>query len=511
MGSSMNSKKYPKTQKGKSILKGCPDLQEWCDDTHLRGYQLYNYNKTHPILIRTKADIEQLSSNIWKNKIFARPCPKTPRHGFVDSRVISSKKELHKLLNQVLKIDSEGEIILTHFIDKATCNAVFSINGLLSIGPKHDGATAGIKSFSLPVKPEKFWKKFPDLVSNSGLQKKDNIFVEGVFTKPSKAESSYDPVKNNGLHITQVRGGPPVKAITDYIPQAMIVKHIIKPNNDLVAWETEVKKLKPGTVVYAKGHTLASHAAIHCVLNKVPFITSFLPKINQTLSPIQEKKINLNYRQFRLGVSLALSSTHDITRVFHVSAAILHNWAYIKNSEHASWLLGMAAGYLCKVMCAINLGEYRHFCNSTNNSSYTRRNSLYTKVITSNKLNLHMKKMPNALKTFSSERKYKPAFGGPRWAKSSKYNILIWNAIAKINYYGLTEARANKLVSLINKSINLVHNNGWLFNKVSSEFCLDYLAEYSGLSAFQLSDSLYNFYINLRKVKRLKSLTPIKI
>ena len=503
----MDSKKYSKTQKGKSILKGCPELEVWCNNTHLRGYQPYNINKIHPILIKSKDDIKKLSSNIWKNKIFARPCPKTPRHGFVESRVVSSKKELYNLLNEVLKADSHGEIILTNFIDKAVCNAVFSINGLLSIGPKHYGATAGVNSFSIPVKPEKFWKKFPNLVSNSGLQKKDNIFVEGVFTKPSKYKYFHDPVQDNGLHITQVRGGPPVKAITDYIPKSITVKHIVKPNNDLVAWESEVKKFKPGTVVYAKGHTLASHAAIHCVLNKVPFITSFVPLIDQNLTPILDKKSNLNYRQFRMGVSLALSSAYDIRRMFHVSVTVLHNWAYIKNSEHASWLLGMAAGYLCKVMCAINLGEYRHFCNN----SYTRRSYVYEKVITSNKLSTHMKKMPEAVKTFTRQRKYKPAFGGPRWAKSATYNILIWNAIAKINNYGLTETRVNKLVSLINKSINLVHNNGWLFNKISGEYCLDILSEYSGLSAFQLSDSFYEFHTNLKKVKRLKNLAPIKI
>jgi hypothetical protein len=495
----------PRTQKGKSIYGGCDLLESKIGQNALRGYA-YIFNNSPLALIQSYKDIEFLDPFIWKNKVFARPCPITPRHGFVDSRIIHNAKECKQLLTEVLAADKNGELVLTRFINKAVCSAVFSASGLLSIGPGHDGATAGKKSFSIPVKPENIWKLNPNIISESGLSKKDNVFIETVFTKINSSDfddpSSADSL---GLRVTQVRGGPSVKAVTDYVPKLMIVKKVVMPHNDLLAWESDVKKFSPGTVVYGKGHTLASHAGIHCVINKVPFITSFKPVIGLKIKPALNTEVKLNHRQFRLGTTLGFSKPAHIRLMFHTSVTILHNWAYLRNSEHASWLLGLSASYLVKVMSALNFGEYRHFVNKR----YIKRGSVYKRIIKSNKIGLYMRKSPKVAATFSNKKVNKPAYGGVRWAAAVKATISIWNSLANIQKLGLTNTRANKLISQINKSINLIHNNGWLFNKISEQHCLNFITSNPGISALQMSDVLYDSYKSLNEVKRLRNINPV--
>lgn len=63
----------------------------------------------------------------------------------------------------------------------------------------------------------------------------------------------------------------------------------------------------------------------------------------------------------------------------------------------------------------------------------------------------------------------------------------------------------------MNKSINLIHNNGWLFNKISSKHYLDNINGHSGIAALQLSDILYKAHNNIKKVKRLRNINCVRI
>jgi hypothetical protein len=228
--------------------------------------------------------------------------------------------------------------------------------------------------------------------------------------------------------------------------------------------------------------------------------------IGKEIEPVLDKSAPLNHRQFKLGTTLGLTDKKDMRYMFHVSVAILHNWAYLRNSTHSSWLLGLSAAYLSKIMCALNYGEYRHYVNK----HYIKRTSIYKKVISSNRIGSYMRRAPTVAATFVDKKKYKYAYGGPRWATSVKANIRIWNNIASIHKLGLTNTRANKLISTLNKSINLLHNNGWLFNKISDQTCLNTLQQFPGLSLFQMSDVLYDSYNKLGKIKRLRNVNFVK-
>src|ERR1035437_7070023 len=80
---------------------------------------------------------------------FARPCPKRPRHGFVDSKVVNNPEEAAELIQKTLEIDPDGEVLFAPILD-ATYSAIWT-PGLISIGPGNDGATAGKNSFALKV------------------------------------------------------------------------------------------------------------------------------------------------------------------------------------------------------------------------------------------------------------------------------------------------------------------------------------------------------------------------
>lgn len=486
----------PKTQKAKSILFGCSELQEQSSYIYsLRGYGTKSLILKDPLLITNKQDIAKIPADFWQDKkIFARPCPKVPKHGFVDSRLISSKDELKSLLKEVLDEDPQGEIVLTNFLDGAVCSAVLTTGGTVSIGPGHNGATAGKNSFSFPVKPE----ELPMSVrKKAGVVKYDNQFIETVFTKPVGWVESF--------HYTQVRGGPAIAATKDFIPKKVVVKKVVAPNDDLVAWEKEVKKFAAGTVVYGPGHTLASHAAIHCVINNIPFVTSFAPKVGQTLVPSSNEKVTFSQRDFKVGFTLGIDNSIEIHKMLHTSAAILHNWAYLRTSEHASWMLGLGTAYFIKVLCALNFGEYRY----ANSNTKLDRDTVYKNLLSSPKFGNYIRRSPKVARDFKNTSIFKPGFGGAKWAKAAYMSVDIWNLASKIFQTSFKAEDAKQLIKALNKAVNLVHNNGWLFNKISEQPLLNYIAEHPGLAILQMSDVLYKNYKLRKTLRRLRNVNRV--
>jgi hypothetical protein len=491
--------KSPRTQKAKSVIYGCPRLNTSINNSRIRMTSECSSQNNLAHLIQSMEDIQRITPKFWENnpKIFARPCPLTPRHGFVDSRVISSSLELKNLFDEVQSIDPEGEILLMRFLDKAHVNAILSTSGVLSVGPGHDGATSGKNSFSIPVNPETLHYS---IMHWSGLPEDSNVFIEAVIAPISN--------KHRKFNLTQVRGGPSIPAVKDFIPNQITVNKVVEPNDDLVAWESEVKGFAPGTVVFGAGHTLASHAAIHCVLNNIPFITTKAPNIGDVLSPTEERQYDLDLNSFRLGTTLGMRDSVDITHMLHMSACVVHNWAYLRKSEHASWLLGLAASYFTKVMCALCFGEHRHF---TEDRKKISRDQIYKEVITTNRVSSYLKKSPKIASKFLDPLTRISGYGGLRWAAAVKSQILIWNSVVDINEQGINDETVRCLMENLNKAVNLLHNNGWLFNKISEKDMLDDIAHKPGLSMLQFSDVLFDNYTKLQSIKYIRKMPRIDV
>lgn len=477
------------TQKAKGILNGLDVLcsVELRDKYH--GISRFVNNSKHT-LIHSILDVEL--NNVLP--CFARPCPKVPRHGFVDSKVIHDNKQLRKMWNESRAIDPESEIVLGPYVPSVKYNAVYVNSGNISIGKGNDGATNGNDAISFPVAPHRFE---PLIMGRSGLDIDDTVYLESIY-RP-------DHPNSRKWLLTQIRGGPKINSVSsDFIPKRIKVKEIVKPHDDLVQWEKDVTQFKPGTVVYGAGYTLASHAAIHCVINKIPFVTSECPKVGDVLKPKGNTRNKLIRDDFKRGVKAAINMCswykfEDLCRFLYYSLSIIHNWAYIKQSPHASWLLGAASMLYCKIGTSLVFGEHRHLTESSKN-----REKIYEHVMCGN-LKL-MKNLPKVLNDFYNKQ-WSAGFGGIPWATCAWYMHSLWNEITKILCGNNATIRGREVASIIgvmNRATNIAHNNGWWFNKFASRADMDFVADMPGLAAYFVADVFYDLHKRMKALKNSK-------
>lgn len=114
------------------------------------------------------------------NKPFVRPCPVKPRHGFVDSRVITTHQEWRDILYETKEADPLGELIVMEWIE-ANASAVVSKHQV-AMGSGHDGVT-GDKGLTMvtSIPEDVTWKAFRNYdFSRAGVPSKHRPLVELV-------------------------------------------------------------------------------------------------------------------------------------------------------------------------------------------------------------------------------------------------------------------------------------------------------------------------------------------
>lgn len=493
-----------KTQKALGVLEGIPRL------LHTTKLDMYAESVTHR-LIRNQDDILQLF-HCGKYKglpggfppelpMFARPCPIKPRHGFVESRTVNDVEEIKALMKEVHKEDANGEILLGNHYDEVKYNAVYVSSGALSIGPGNDGATGGKESVSFPIAPY----KSTTLKRKSKIKESEEMYVEAIL-----------PNDHSRWALTQIRGGPAIDAGNeDFVPRRMIVKKVVTPCADLLLWEKQVKKFDNGTVVYGNGHTLASHAAVHCILHDIPFVVSHEPHVGDTLKSTEcnKRKHTMNREQFKKGVFMAIRKpfenrimfSNSFNEEFRFCFAVLHNWFRLKESPHADWLIGVAITTFARLCAALVLGEYRHH-DSSMFGSYDGRDAVYRLVKMQSKR--FVSALPKVFEHFYSGS-WNSGFGGIPWANCSWYTIALWQTIiAEYNSKVKTMSHKNiaKLMDAMNRTINQAHNNGWWFNKIATQTDMDFAAKNPALTALCVADLFYAAAKSVEAIKDTKSL-----
>jgi len=488
-----------KTQKAKGIMNG---INTFIDASGSFLGKIVNI-PAH-IFIGTRKEAKNVSTSVLPG--FARPCPKVPRHGFVDSKVVKTRKELVDLFDEARQVDSNAEMVIGPVFDWVKYSSVYTSNGTITVGKGNDGATGGHDTISFPVAPTKLDKK---TTKDSGLLDKDTAYIESIYTYDGNFGNKKNQYINTGkvnytTHITQIRGGPEISVdLQDFIPEDVCVSQVVKPNNNLVEWERQVKEFDEDTVVYAPGSSLSSHAAIHCFLRRIPFITSFEPKVGQVIEQIGMAENFKNNRRFKCGVTAAFeimnkANTEVLSDYFLFALSVIHNWPYLSESTDSDWLIGAAATIYAILGTAVVMGESRHF--STAGGS-TPRHVVYTKSFD---LKENMTKaLPNTMNIFYNG-KWTPGFGGINWAWCSIYNISIWNNIIDIynsNSELVNEEKLNKLVGSLNLMANLSHNNGLWFDKIYSDMSImDFAADQPAANMIVSSAVLYDIYEELNNV-----------
>ena len=495
----LNNNKYtPKTQKARGI-KALLEAHNpgWYYISGLQGTpeeinDLWNY----------------LSSEFNNGNIFARPCPRTPRHGFVESRIIKTENELKQLLAETYAADPRGEMLYTRKID-APISAVVT-NNSLTLGPGHDGATAGKHSVTLDIatdlrqwvdkQPMRFYSYKYDIRRSvkpshyAGLKPQSRMpFVEFVGSKP-----------------VQLRYGPTLEGYSgNWIPAyGTSASHVLSTNylpSDMLALESELKaaieNYCPGELaVYAPGHSLSSHLAIQCISKGIAVFTTEHPRPMQPVKTSAYEPIP-SVLQSKLAKSIPWKRTNLIEAIALVQAT-----AAAKPSLTRTIMLYLASEIIIKAAIGACIAEHRYFKPEEFGElpagpitagykpkqfpiGSMKREPFYTKAFRANIRDYSKSLM--ALGTLAIVEQdfntgiWPSGFGGKKWAQCTTATSDALKAWLAINSYSLysnwggtikqhvLNSAVDTLIGAMNILINVSHNGGKCLTKFVSESALN--------------------------------------
>jgi hypothetical protein len=365
---------------------------------------------------------------------FSRPCPMRPRHGFVDSREVRTVEEATGLIQETLDADADAEIVTMPLIE-AAFSGIWT-PGSLVIGQGHDGATAGRSAWTVPA--------LGTLVS------------EGLAAEAGVMDSPYLeilwPLEDAPRKLVQLRDGPLLPQHIDSIPRPVTVSEVILAEGDLLAWETRMQHVDRNAVVYHPNGSLASHYAIHAVLNEVPVLVSREPKVGEHIEAAsdpgaQAPKIDA----LRAGFYLATKLNVSYEAAAYVMLAGCHHIAVW--TDRCDGLLGLALGFAFRLTVTAALGEMRHLAGR---SAAGCRDDIYDECWSRTYLPSTRASFEGALDAFHGEM-WKRNFGGNPWFVFTEW-------AAKVHNH-LVEGDADAALKALNQLIHCAHNTGWAFNK----------------------------------------------
>lgn len=437
--------------------------------------------------------------------VFARPCPTVPRHGFVDSVQCDTGAELNEVSRKAFEAEPEAELLITKPIP-ASYNAILA-DGVITFGLGNDGATAGKNVKYFYVGDDPIAKCIP--LEASILQQNEVPFYELVIHK-----------SDNSVHLVQVRSAPGVPRCKDYIPAQVEVKNIVKAEGDLLEWEAKLKTLDPKTTIidHTEG-SLASHYAIHAIVNNIPIFTTYLPNIGDVVEATIEGTADITSEQrekflsaFRVGFSVseitATGKDNDILeymrKIMHLSLAALHNFSAVAMNKDYE-VLGLVLGLFLRCTFAVSAGESRYAVSKVGQAppdikSFLNKlpNARYPAYAFINKLNSEqcIKFIPVIYSIFN-DMPWDGGYGGKKWANCTRSSIHLYNACVA--------GDIKRTVELFNKVITEEHNGGKYLNKVVNICEFDYAAQDPSKFAMRnlgdIIQTLYTAWVNSKNIQ----------
>ena len=384
--------------------------------------------------------------------MFARPCPIRPRHGFVESREVNGSEPrtlaLSKIWAEARSEDPEAEMLVTRKIN-ASYNLVITPSRL-AVGTGHAGATSGQGSYEIPLMGVMPPELTSDLLSKAEIDiSRDDPYVEAVISD------------GGGAFLTQLRAGAKIPAAVgrDYIPAPLTVTEVVDAQGDLLEWEEKVGKLPAGAVVYHGGGTLVSHYSVHCLINKIPVVTSHRPRVGERLlqtAVLAQPSVEAVRRGLGVGawMDLRYFSECSARHCTYAMLTILHN-APVMTGEYGVWL-GMAAAVMLRVGMAASHGEARHA-----RKPETCREDVYLASLGSF---LASRTQLGLVQWLFLNHKWRSSFGGPAWAKCTN-SLLVLDAAARALLNMPSPEAVTVLTTALNQAVNQAHNGGWWLDK----------------------------------------------
>ncbi len=455
---------------------------------------------------------------------FGRPCPRHPRHGFVESRLLRNEVDALNLLAETLREDEHGEMILMPRFTGKFSGVVN--NGGVVWGHGNDGVTGAGKSGTYSIPAQCARAEWQSSVGRActGLTAAPEIGADNC--------SYLEMVEHLGqVKLVQCRTGPLQSggAEEDYIPREVKVTNVIELedcNGNLMLWDKLIRTAKSGSVVrLPKGTTRFSHYAVHCLLNHVPIVFGAeAPEVGTVLKPNGAAALGrLGRHDYEYMAALILTSITKPAVIrdesfsppgtgtkpdrWRVTTAIgtCHAMAGWDNSRHLLRL--RAAGIVACFAYAASacIGEIRHFYRNgpgvstirlaqhttdmklvLNAHNYTRfmersdvsRNQTYshTSLLP---LTAQIKLMRQASADFNTAG-WGGSFGGSRWAETATQAAWLGRSI--ISFCEKPGRRRwERLQSRFNATLHCCHTHGKILTKWVDQNVLDLGSSAPGL------------------------------
>lgn len=449
-----------------------------------------------------------------KYPIFARPCPRRPRHGFIESRIVNNHEELLKVVAETMAEDRLGEVMcMPPLTGKAS--AVATDSGVVW-GVGNAGVTAGKgKQVTIPIPRSPNQQSMTEYLTRH----------HSPFRKEIKGSTFIEVVEHDGEPtIVQMRDGPADVAVGgNYIPHANYkVTNVIVPNweeiENLIKWEARVAGAPAGTVIVLKNASLTSHCAVHGLANKFAVITTGpfidnpeLLKEGMILQPESNQPAPLTGDDYKKIAKFMRKTIHGSKRARAAfSVSVLHAMSVWGNDPMLLWLRAAGVITMAKLIVSACAGEARHFyrCGP---GRYTEgaKPAIDWKKITGRELSGKSRGYPERSVVLQSVYRYSIkrlavvaeactqdfrgcwngritrsgrtrgacGYGGPKWRESSKAARKLCAAI--ISFQGRPcEKTWAEVAMCYNMAVCLAHNGGRVLNKWAGADEIDACAKY---------------------------------
>ena len=426
---------------------------------------------------RTEAESKAIILISRHGRVFARPCPTTPRHGFVDSRVLTSGEEVSKLWDEMAEVDPDGEMILARYID--ACESLVMHKGGAAVGEGHDGATAGRPgSLFFPLALREDYKL-------DAPHQDEFVYLEYVtmaagvgFGMPREGGSELR--KGRSALLVQLRAGPEQALYgSTVIPSSFKCSGYVKatPDTNLLEWERDLAALPEqeegcSFAVWMPLATPTAHAAIHAINNKLPlFFTEEPPVVGQSYEETGVPEVQWSDELYRLGAARALNyplhTASSRSLAFKIACMVVHQSSSILTSPRGSECFGLAAGL------AVRLGFMAVACEGRHAIRYIpgwnpARHDAYAAMA-----DWDIDKLREAAGwswwTFDA-LDWSGSYGGDRWSECMQSTVALENSLKE------SRGGPTKIVNAFNVFMNQVHNGGWWLNKFSKKTIADELS-----------------------------------
>src|ERR1051326_3895469 len=409
-------------------------------------------------------DTDAFNHIALKRDVFVRPCPITPRHGFVDSRIVDREtvNDLLSLAKEAQAADPQAELVVMEAIP-ASASAVLTPTSI-AIGPGTSSATQGKGAITLPLTGVHFRS---ELLREAQI--KDTPYAEALYTT---SDSGY----SNKTYLVQLRDGVGCASAhpagMDWIPADTIVSAVYSVPNyekDALAFEQAIKDAPAGSILWHPGGTLLSHYSQHAMLRKMPILFwKEAPVVGQSLAA----NVNATARPFvgpfhnglLFGLTIEFRDSERFDAAAQFGLVVLHNATSLILSENGAFYVGMGVAILLRLAYAAIAGEFRHH----QRKKYRSRDEVYRQALAGTEGFFHARKVaPRAWRSFNFMT-WSSGFGGEAWGRCTAvtpaFDAALLHFLKDPQDTGL-----NAIIASAHNVINCAHNNGRFLSKYCTQ------------------------------------------